>query len=291
MKNPTLPIQVASSAGDLPSAPAPEVHLCQVSAHVSCGACCGLYNVATASRTALQQMLAARTRAFDRTPRSVDAIFRFKKEVAQREGLERPMPDFHHCPYLGLIGPERRTVGCLLHPQAPGNNGMDFRSLSYYGGMTCHIYFCPSTHLLPERHKQVLRTVLDDWYLYGLIATECKLLEALFEEVESRLGRRLYVDDFTERPACRQAMKRLFLLRVSWPFRAPSNQRLANYFFNDHLYARPPLETANGSGAIQRYRTILQELETDATSEDILRQAEMFLDDRFHGVHDALATT
>jgi hypothetical protein len=281
-----LPIADTDDPGPLPEPP--EVHLCQVNSHVSCGACCGLYNVADASRPALVKMLTARTKAFKATRRAVDAIFQFKQETLGREGRERPMPDFHHCPFLGFIGAERATVGCLLHPRTAGNQGMDFRSLSYYGGMTCHIYFCPATRLLPERYKQILRIVLDDWYLYGLIVTETKLLLALFEELESRMGRELYAEDFSASNARREALKHLFLLRVSWPFRAPAHSRLANYFFNDHLYARPPLPvTANGH-AISRYRTILQELETDAGSEEALHQAEVYLYDRFNLVQDAL---
>ena len=283
------------STGDNPDTPsnetaAPEDYLCQVNDHVSCGACCGLYNVTAASRNALYQLLKARTRQFAATPRTVEAIFQFKKQIEQREGTERPMPDFHHCPFLGLIGPERTTVGCLLHPQAERNNGMDFRSLSYYGGMTCHIYFCPSTRLLPLRYKQIARTVLDDWYLYGLIVTETKLLKALFEELENRVNRPLYAQDFETNTAAREAMKYLFLLRVSWPFRSSGNHRVANYFFNDHLYTRPPIDVPCETEGISRYRRILQELETEVASEHALREAELYLDDRFKRVQDALET-
>jgi len=267
-----------------------EEALCQVNDRVSCGACCGLYNVPVASRNALVQLLKTRTRRFAATPRTVDAIFRFKTAIEQRERQDRPMRDFHHCPFLGLIGPRRATVGCLLHPEGAGNNGMDFRSLSYYGGMTCHIYFCPATRLLPPRYKQIVQAVLDDWYLYGLIITETKLLKSFFEELESRLNRPLYEEDFTARRNCCEALKHLFLLRVSWPFRSPDNHRVANYFFNDHLYARPALKPSPEGPAISRYRSILQELETDPSSEQVLRQAELYLDDRFKLVQNALET-
>jgi len=264
--------------------------LCQVNDHVSCAACCGLYNVAVPSRNALVLILRTRTKQFKTTPRTVDAIFQFKKQVEMREGQNRPMPDFHHCPFIGLIGAAQSTVGCLLHPQAAGNNGMDFRSVSYYGGMTCHIYFCPSTRLLPLRYKQIVRSVLDDWYLYGLIVTETRLLIAFFEELEDRINRPLYAEDFTAHRDCREALKYLFLLRVSWPFRSPDNHRLANYFFNDHLYARPTIQPPSSGKSISRYRLILQELETDTTSEQTLRQAEVYLDDRFKLVQHALET-
>ena len=284
-------IEPAASPCGKPGAPTlQEDYLCQVNSHVSCGACCGLYNVPVASRSALVQTLKARTKQFKTTPRTVEAIFQFRRMIETGEGRDRPMPDFHHCPFLGLIGPEHATAGCLLHPQADGNNGMDFRSVSFYGGLTCHIYFCPSTRLLPWRYKQIVRSVLDDWYLYGLIVTETRLVICLFEELENRLNRPLYAEDFTAHRTCREALKYLLLLRVSWPFRSPDNHRLANYFFNDHLYARPVIQPPASGQSISRYRQILQELETDSTSEQTLRQAEVYLDDRFQLVQDALET-
>lgn len=256
-------------------------YLCQVSPSVSCGACCGLYNVADASRQALQAHLAKRTRRFTRIPRTIDRIIRFGREVAQLEKQSRPMPDFHHCPFLGLIGDRNATVGCLLHPLAPLNQGMDFRSLSHYGGMACHIYFCPATRLLPARYKQILHAAINDWYLYGLLVTEHRLLQALFEEIEHRLNRSVFAEDFHHNPRAREALYNLFLLRVSWPFRGPGPFHLVNYFFNDHDHPRPVLTAASGGPGIERYRIILEELETPPDNTGIFRRAELYLDDKF----------
>ncbi len=106
------------------------VYLCQISERISCGACCGLYNVADPSREGLTRMLAARTDAFAEVDRDVDAILSFKREVEAPENQERPFPDFHHCPYIGLVGRNHSRVGCLLHPLAKGNGGVDFRGVS-----------------------------------------------------------------------------------------------------------------------------------------------------------------
>jgi hypothetical protein len=100
--------------------------------------------VADASRKALTEILIRRTEAFERISRDVNSILDFKKATDDGEPLAIPFPDFHHCPYLGLAGERHFRVGCLLHPQANGNNGVDYRGLSYYGGMACSIYFCPS---------------------------------------------------------------------------------------------------------------------------------------------------
>jgi hypothetical protein len=76
----------------------------------------------------------------------------FRNHPFRRNGLpsisnNQPFPEFHHCPYVGLIGNELSRVGCLLHPMAEGNTGVDFRGLSYYGGMACRIYFCPVNNI------------------------------------------------------------------------------------------------------------------------------------------------
>lgn len=263
-------------------------YLCQVDASVSCGACCGLYNVENAARTSIQALLAARTRRFAEVPRTIEHIMQFSRETEQHESQRRPLPDFHHCPYLGFVGPRQETVGCLLHPQEPLNRGIDQRSLSYYGGMTCHIYFCPATRLLPARFKQIVRDVISDWYLYGLLVTEHRLLKALFEEIERRLNRPVFVDDFHRNPEARHALYNLFLLRVSWPFRRPGTIQLVNYFFNDHYHPRPAIEASEEGQVIERYRIILQELETRTDTAGILHQAELYLDDKFRTLQQHL---
>lgn len=144
------------------------VYLCQVSEKVSCGACCGLYNIADASYENLTAVLTYRTEVFAKTPRNMDALLKFKDEIEAKEDQNRPLPDVHHCPYIGLIGKDRCRVGCLLHPLGDGNNGIDFRGLSYYGGMACRIFFCPAYHGLSKEHKIMLRESAENWHPYGL---------------------------------------------------------------------------------------------------------------------------
>ena len=263
-------------------------YLCQVSGSVSCGACCGLYNVANDSRAGIEALLAARSRRFATTPRTVEDILRFRRAIEQHENQERPLSDFHHCPYLGLVGPRQETVGCLLHPLEPLNRGLDFRSLSHYGGMTCHIYFCPATRLLPARYKQMLRAVVMDWYLYGLLVTEHRLLQAIFEEIEYRLNRPVFLDDFREHPEACRALEDLLGLRVAWPFRPPERAQLVNYFFNDNRHPRPVISPPAGEPNIERYRTILQELETRTDTAGHLRRAELYLDSQFRFLQECL---
>jgi hypothetical protein len=175
------------------------IYFCQVSETVSCGACCGLYNLPDLSREKLEKLLSKRTEDFTSVPRSEDGIFEFQRNNKGPHRLSRPFAQFHHCPFLGLIGEKKSRPGCLLHPATPGNNGVDYRSLSWYGEQACRTYFCPSTEKLPPLYQSILLQTIDDWYVFGLIVTEHALLTAYFKEVESRLGRHVTESDCTKR--------------------------------------------------------------------------------------------
>lgn len=164
---------------------AENVYLCQVSEGVSCGACCGLYNIKNLSKAKLEAMLVERTEAFASVPRTEDGIDGFRTRIEGGTAVERPFPEFHHCPFLGLIGPDKSRVGCLLHPAASGNDGKDFRWLSWYGAMACRIYFCPAHRMLPPAYQMIVRESFDHWYFYGLLVTEHRLLVAFLRSWKS----------------------------------------------------------------------------------------------------------
>lgn len=265
-----------------------DIYLCQVSGTVSCGACCGLYNVSDPCRDRILSMLERRSFDFAGVVRETDAIVDFGRKEYEKVSAEgRPMPEFHHCPYLGLIGADRSRVGCLLHPMGVGNKGVDFRGLSYYGSMTCRVYFCPTHSRISGNFKNIIRSVIDDWYLFGLIIQETSLLEAFHDEIALRCGQ-----DFADLPYALGAeagrlWSRLFELKVSWPFSA-AELPLANYFFNDDLYSRQQVDYSptgrNGSG----YDAIFRELGSVFESETQLVQAEQILDEIFDNLCAAL---
>jgi hypothetical protein len=217
------------------------VYLCQVNEDLSCGACCGLYNLPLSGETALRAFLEARTAAFSAVPRRMEQIADFGKRAA--EGIEgrQPVVGFHHCPFVGLIGTGRPRVGCLLHPLAAGNGGVDFRGLSHYGGMACRIYFCPSHEALLPAWKRIVQRTSGSWYLYGLVITEDELLGGIFSAIETRIGRPLAEEDITDRPDCIAAMHRLLRLKCDWPHRPRHIPGPVNYFFKDRSRTRPPV--------------------------------------------------
>lgn len=256
----------------------PAVYLCQVSARVSCGACCGLYNVTDLSRDALQDRLARRTERFAAVTRTEDGIEEFRREIVGWTPEDRPFPHFHHCPFLGLIGETHARVGCLLHPAVPGNDGHDLRYLSYYGTQACRSYFCPTTWALPPRYLQVLLTVVDDWYPYGLIITEHRLLSAIFAGLENRIARPLGPDDFPSYSEASRRLRELLYVKLSWPYRRVNAPGPCHFFFENGLYPRADIDWPSAVRPDGHSATMFRELESCFESEQDMLQAQKRLD-------------
>jgi hypothetical protein len=182
-----------------------------------------------------------------------------------------------------MVGREKSRVGCLLHPLADGNDGVDYRGISYYGGLACRTYFCPSCKCLKPDYKRILRAAADDWYAYGLIITETALVEAFFQELEHRLGRAIVSGDILGHGDREALIRRLIDIRRSWPYRAVPG-RFGNYFFEDRKYPKPPLEIDEGAGIGPRCRVILRELASAFSSREQLSAAVGILDDLFEAL-------
>ena len=218
------------------------VYLCQTGENMSCGACCGLYNVENPTKENLSAILRQRTELFEKTPRDFDALIRFRHQVESLENQTRPYPEFHHCPYLGFVGEKRSRPGCLLHPLNTGNNSVDHRGLSHWGGFACATYFCPTCSDLPARYKKILRISCDDWYVFGLVVTETHMLSTFFRLIEQKLSQELDPAILSNNRKFIDIISRFFSLKVSWPFRPEHFNCLGNYFFKDNLYPRTPVD-------------------------------------------------
>lgn len=248
-------------------------YLCQVDQRLSCAACCGLYNVRDLSADRLDAMLAVRTKAFNRVPRQEEAIEAFGRRQRGWTPEERPFPHFHHCPFVGLIGRERRRVGCLLHPEAPGNAGRDWRALSYYGAKACRTYFCPTTKQLSAEHQLIIRQGIDHWYLYGLVITEHRLWKIFFMELEGRIGRRATWTDF-EQPRVRALLQAFAGLKLDWPHRRAQAPGPCHFFFDDERNPRPVVKRVDAAIPISPYERIFREFESCFEGEADMRRAE-----------------
>ena len=266
------------------------VYLCQVGPGVSCGACCGLYNIASLSRERLTALLTRRTERFALVPRTVEAIDAFAEETLKSEGRQRPMKNFHHCPFLGLIGREKMTVGCLLHPLADGNAGIDWRGLSYYGAFACATYFCPACRELLPAHKRLVRLAADNWYDYGLMITETEMISVYFAQVEKRLGRPLDEADLKDRPRAAAAIRAFLAIKSDWPFSDPTRRRAANFFFNKKEYQPPAMDFSALELKGSWWAPVLSGLWSLIPDQPTLRRAEALLDRMADDLADGLST-
>jgi hypothetical protein len=253
------------------------VYLCQVGETVSCGACCGLYNVADLSRDGLRSLLAGRTQRFSgMTGRNIEAVLLFRKWVEDSEPQQRPFSEFHHCPYIGLIGENQSRPGCLLHPL--GNGGIDLRGISDYGGFACRSYFCPTHNCLSADIKILIRNAARDWFEYGLMITEASLIQAVLDAAGLAA---LCQEGMTETDLshCTDIMREVMDLKRCWPYRPDPATGLIHYFFNDALYARAPVDYAEIGAMPSRYDSIFQELGSGFVSIKALREAEAVVEE------------
>lgn len=262
-------------------AEADDIYLCQVSENLSCGACCGLYNVPDLSREKLEKLLAERTGDFASVPRTEDGIFAFQRKHKGPHRLSRPFAQFHHCPFLGLIGERNSRPGCLLHPAAPGNDGREYRSLSWYGEQACRNYFCPSTTELSGVYRSILLQTIDNWYDFGLLLTEHALLNAYFAEMTSRLGRPVTEADYAQNTGAREAFREFARLKSHWPFRRQDAPGPCNFFFANGLYPRPEVFRASPDIRQSPYDQLLRELDSGFQSPLEIEEADLLLDNLF----------
>ena len=266
-----------------------DVYLCQVNETVSCGACCGLYNLSNLSRAKLETLLSKRTKEFSTVPRTEDAMYKFRRKNKDSYRLSRPFPEFHHCSFLGFIDDTNNRVGCLLHPAAPGNKNVDYRFFSWYGEKACRRYFCPTTYKLTAAYLSILTLVIDNWYDYGLIVTEHALLAAYFQEVESRIGRDVTKSDYTQNIEAMNALKSFAKLKSSWPYRREGAPGPCNFFFENGLYPRPDVFRSRQDIRLSKYEKILKELDSGFSTLQELEAAEQLLDNLFGQAERAIA--
>ncbi|MEW6351586.1 MAG: hypothetical protein AB1646_21250 [Thermodesulfobacteriota bacterium] len=163
------------------------LNLCWPDGSKSCAACCGLYNLVDGRRSTLLPRLEARTRTFAEVVRDPDAIAEFAVRVREQEAVTPLDPVIHVCEFVGFTDAAWRAPGCMLHPTAPGNRGVDFRGLCHYGSMACKGFFCPATEELEAYQAEIVIELIDDWHLYGLVATDVDYVKSVFRLVEMHI--------------------------------------------------------------------------------------------------------
>ena len=133
------------------------------------------------------------------------------------------------------------------------------------------IAFRPDTKIL-------IREAARDWFEYGLVITEAKLVQAVLDAA----GVAACSQDKAPKPcqpACTDIIRALMDLKRSWPYRPDPAIGLIHYFFNDRLYARAPVDYTAIGAEPSRYDRIFQELGSGFGSIKALREAEAVVTD------------
>jgi len=207
-----------------------ELNLCRPDSRKSCAACCGLYNVRDGARPSLTAKLEKRASLFRTTPRTMRGLEDYEAAIKHEE-TDAPLDAaIHVCEFTGFLDVDRKIVGCLLHPSAPGNSGVDLRGLCYYGSMACKSFFCPSWSEVPTSQRRILLDVLDDWSLYGLVVTDVGFIRSVFRLLEINLGAPVDRKRLFRSPAL-NIFKNMLAWKDSWPFDESSKMRRSRYYF------------------------------------------------------------
>jgi hypothetical protein len=243
--------------------------------------------VADLSRSGLHATLERRTRRFvGMAGRDIDAVLSFREWVEDSEPQQRPLAEFHHCPYIGLIGRNLSRPGCLLHPL--GNSGIDLRGISDYGGFACRSYFCPTHHRLSADIKLLIRKAARDWFAYGLLITEAALVQA-FLDTAKQAGSRLEGPEALDPEQGMDIVRELMDVKRYWPYRCDSAAGRIHYFFNDRLYARAQVDYRTIGSEPSAYDRIFQELGSRFGSIADLHSAEAVVEDLLNRMSSTLA--
>lgn len=109
---------------------------------VSCGACCGIYNL-TLGANDRSNLIRDRTAKFadvDLSQAGSIAGYRQEREAAEA-GIPRFNVETYVCPFFG-IPRGRDSAGCMVHPSITGNPHS--QNFSFYGASICQTYDCPN---------------------------------------------------------------------------------------------------------------------------------------------------
>lgn len=110
--------------------------------NVSCGACCGLFNLKL-STSEYKSLLLERTTEFKRTV-NFEVRHSFPIYRKERETKEAHIPKkdemTYNCPFLGYVDDTKEKIGCMIHPIFTGDPKS--QNFSFYGTSICQAYDC-----------------------------------------------------------------------------------------------------------------------------------------------------
>ena len=205
------------------------MNLCHPDSSKSCAACCGVYNVRDGRRDVLNASIRERTRIFRTVPRDIDTVVNFGNHVRRVFDVAPIDPEIHVCEYLGFVDYQYLSIGCMLHPNAPGNHGIDLRGLCYYGSVACKTFYCPASTELDSIKREFTKDLVEDWHLYGLVVTDINYLSALLGLIELSLGEKLD-PQLALKGAPATILRKMLGWKESWPYCEHSTIRRSHYY-------------------------------------------------------------
>ncbi len=139
--------------------------LCQSNGS-SCGACCGLFNL-DCLHIELKKILEERTNFFSENVdySKKETVILYREEFEKKENsYSKKDATIYNCPFLGYIEPNKKRIGCMIHPIKTGDPKS--QNFSFYGASICQTYDC--------RNKE--RGNANDWenFFDSLALDECQ---------------------------------------------------------------------------------------------------------------------
>lgn len=148
---------------------------------VSCGACCGLFNLKLDS-SGYKRLLKERTDEFRSTVnlsvRHTFPAFRQHREAVE-QGFSKNDDMTYNCPFLGYVDEKEARIGCMIHPIFTGDPKS--QNFSFYGTSICQAYDCKNKeHELVDLWEKIFLDVTEDSVQFSHLASDhilCFVLE------------------------------------------------------------------------------------------------------------------
>ena len=177
--------------------------------NVSCGACCGIYNLDIADAKGYDKLLKQRSiklKEISLKDRQALLAYRHRQERVEAK-LRRRDPEIYVCPFLAYLDLDHKRIGCMIHPCRTGQS--DSQDLSFYGASICRNYDCPNKEedkrsyyaLLLERcfseSHDYSRLMADRTFFLFLKQISPKLTEKLFFKLKDMPASKLQGKNFS----------------------------------------------------------------------------------------------
>ncbi|XDD53741.1 hypothetical protein AB3N62_14835 [Leptospira sp. WS4.C2] len=141
--------------------------------NVSCGACCGLFNLKLQPKE-FKALLLERTSEFQTNVnfqvRHSFPIFRKERETKEAY-IPKKDEMTYNCPFLGYVDPTKQRIGCLIHPIFTGDPKS--QNFSFYGASICQAYDCKNKEsALADLWESLFVEMAKDSVEYSLLSAD-----------------------------------------------------------------------------------------------------------------------